>query len=137
MSCLPVSKLQGYGAYKQFGYALASLDYDKVSCWTRIYFYLNFSKDGVSDLFVSAPFSNDADESGSVFIFNGVHQLGLSSEFSQEIKATKTKDRFGFSLSAELHSIAIGSPGKLLLSKITHLYLKTEKNSWPIVVTTE
>ena len=44
MSCLPVTELEGYGAYKQFGYALASLDYDKVSFGTTIiwYFFGNF-----------------------------------------------------------------------------------------------
>ena len=40
MSCLPVTELEGYGAYKQFGYALASLDYDKVSFGTtRIWYF--------------------------------------------------------------------------------------------------
>ena len=36
MSCLPVTELEGYGAYKEFGYALASLDYDKVSFFSFI-----------------------------------------------------------------------------------------------------
>lgn len=62
---------------------------------------------------MSAPFSNDADASGSVYIFNGIHQLGLPSEFSQEIKMSTKRDRFGFSLSVEMQSLAIGSPGRL------------------------
>ena len=96
--CNDHSTLFGKNVYKQFGYGMVSGDLDL---------------DGVDDLVISAPFGNENDLSGSVFVHFGIKNLGLNPDPDQEIKrspANHVRDLFGFSLAMSQNFLTIGAP---------------------------